>query len=50
LLHYKVKDGDQDNINEVTKHNRPSKAIWYLPIIPRFKIQLTLKTLYGMVG
>jgi len=34
---YKVKYGDKDNTNEVTKHNPHSKTVWYLPIIPRFK-------------
>jgi len=36
LSSYKVKDGDKENIDEVTKHDPSSKAIWYLPIIPRF--------------
>ena len=37
LSRYKVKDGDKENTDEVTKHGPPSKAVWYLPIIPRFK-------------
>jgi len=36
LSRYKVKGGDKENTNEVTKHNPPSKTVWYLPIIPRF--------------
>ena len=27
LSHYKVKDGDKEEIDEVTKHDPPSKAI-----------------------
>ena len=37
LSRYKIKDGDKENTNEVTKHDPPSKAVWYLPITPRFK-------------
>jgi len=37
LSRYKIKDGDKENIDEVTKHDPPSKVVWYLPIIPRFK-------------
>jgi len=36
LSRYKVKDGDKENIDEVTKHGLPSKIVWYLPIIQRF--------------
>jgi len=37
LSRYKVKDGDKENNDELTKHDPLSKVVWYLPIIPRFK-------------
>jgi len=40
LSRYKVEDGDKENTDEVTKHDPPSKVVWYLPIIPRFKHML----------
>jgi len=30
LPRYKVKDGDQDNIDEIIKHDPPLKEVWYL--------------------
>ena len=37
MSHFEVKDGDKENNNEVTKHDPPSKAVWYLLIISRCK-------------
>ena len=34
---YKVKDDDKCSSNEITKKGSPTKVLWYLPIIPRFK-------------
>jgi len=41
ILYRKYKDSDKENSDEVTKHDPPSKAVWYLPIIPRFKCMFT---------
>ena len=37
LSHYKVKVGQNDEIDEVTKEGPPAKVVWYLLIIPRLK-------------
>ena len=37
LSHFKVKVGQNDEIDEFTKESPPAKVVWYLPIIPRFK-------------
>jgi len=34
---YKVKVGQNDEIDEFTKEDPPAKVVWYLPIIPRLK-------------
>jgi len=34
---YKVKVGQNDQIEEFTKEGSPAKVVWYLPIIPRLK-------------
>jgi len=34
---YKVKVGQNDEINEFTKESPLAKVLWYLPIIPRLK-------------
>jgi len=35
LSHYKIKDGQQENDDEVTKDDLLANAIWYLSIISR---------------
>ena len=37
LSRYKVKVGQNDEIDEFTKEGPPPKFVWYLPIIPRLK-------------
>jgi len=37
LSRYKLKQKDDDSIEEIEKHGPPMKVIWYLPIIPRMK-------------
>ena len=37
LSHYKVKVGQNDDIDEFTKEGPHTKVVWYLPIIPRLK-------------
>ena len=37
LSRYKVKVGQNDEIDEFTKEGPPAKVVWYLPIIPRLK-------------
>jgi len=44
LSRYKIKDGDKENTDEIIKHGSPSKVVWYLPIIPRFKCMFTSPT------
>ena len=34
---YKVKDDDECSSDKNTKKGPPTKVLWYLPIIPRFK-------------
>jgi len=34
---YKLKQKDDDTIEEMLKHGTPMKVVWYLPIIPRMK-------------
>ena len=37
MSRYKVKVGQNDEIDELTKEGPPTKVVWYLPIIPRLK-------------
>ena len=37
LSRYKLKQKDDDTIEEIEKHGPPMKGMWYLPIIPRMK-------------
>ncbi|KAK7346843.1 hypothetical protein VNO80_21366 [Phaseolus coccineus] len=37
LSRYKLKQTDDDTIEEMEKHGPPMKVMWYLPIIPRMK-------------
>jgi len=37
LSHYKMKQKDDDTIDEMEKHGPLMKVVWYLPIIPRMK-------------
>ena len=37
LSRYKVKVGQNDEIDEFTKEGPPAKVVWYLSIISRFK-------------
>ena len=37
MSRYKVKVGQNDEIDEFTKEGPPAKVVWYLPIIPRLK-------------
>ena len=37
LSHYKLKQKDDDTIEDIEKHGPPMKVMWYLPIIPRMK-------------
>ena len=37
VLRYKVKDDDEYRSDESTKKGPPTKMLWYLPIIQRFK-------------
>ena len=37
LSRYKVKVGEKEYNDEVTKEGPPAKVVWYLSIIPRFK-------------
>jgi len=32
---YKLKQKDDDTIEDIEKHGPPMKVMWYLPIIPR---------------
>jgi len=34
---YKLKQKDDDNIEDLEKHGPTLKVVWYLPIIPRMK-------------
>ena len=34
---YKLKQKDDDTIEDIEKHGPPMKVMWYLPIIPRMK-------------
>jgi len=34
---YKLKQKDDDTIEEIETHEPPMKVMWYLPIIPRMK-------------
>ena len=37
MSRYKVKVGQNDEIDEFTKEGPLAKVVWYLPIIPRLK-------------
>jgi len=37
ILYRKMKQKDDDTIEEIEKHGPPMKVMWYLPIIPRMK-------------
>ena len=37
LSRYKLKQKDDDSIDDMEKHGPPMKVMWYLPIIPRMK-------------
>jgi len=37
ILHYKLKEKDEDSSHERTKDGPPLKVVCYLPIIPRIK-------------
>jgi len=37
LSSYKLKQKDDDTIEEIEKHGPPMKVMWYLPIISRMK-------------
>jgi len=37
LSRHKLKQKDDDTIEEIEKHGSPMKVMWYLPIIPRMK-------------
>jgi len=41
LSHYKLKQKDDDSIDEMEKHGPPMNVMWYLPIIPRMKRSFT---------